>query len=57
MVVTKPYQEDIQHSEDANLQKVIATRSPVCVESDGLPVFDDVGGTPRFVDFLIDPHS
>lgn len=51
------YQDDIQNFEDINLQKVIATHSPACVESDGLPVFDDVGGIHGFIDFLSALHS
>lgn len=56
-LVNAYYQEDVQNSENANLQRVISTNSPVCVESDGLTVFDDVSGIHGFIDFLVALYS
>lgn len=47
------YQEDVLNAEDAELQNVIATHSPVCVASDGLPVVENVGGLNGYINLLI----
>ena len=37
--------------------KVMATLAPICLDVDGLPVFDDVGGIGGFCDFLKGLHG
>ncbi len=47
------YQEDLKIEElDDVLWKVAKHQMPVCVEADGLPVMDDVGGIGGYIDFL-----
>ena len=37
--------------------KVMATLAPICLDVDGLPVFDDIGGIGGFCDFLKGLHG
>ena len=40
-----------------SVRKVMATLAPVCLEVDGLPVIEDVGGVSGFCDFLKGLHG
>lgn len=50
------YEDDLSCQKENVVSKVYLSHSPVCVEADGLPVLDDVGGIHGFVDFLITAH-
>ena len=50
------YEEDLDGQEGMVIQSVLNDHSPVCVDADGLPVFDDVGGVGGYIDFLTTIH-
>lgn len=47
------YMNDLETNKNPELIEVIKKYSPVCVNADGLPVLDDVGGISGYIDFLL----
>ncbi len=55
---TDIYYNDYLENELGDIvDKVLKTHSPICVASDGLPLFDDIGGIYGFVNFLKHLHK
>ncbi len=50
------YMDSIDYQQENVVSKVCRSYTPVCVEADGLPVFDDVGGIYGYIDFLMAVH-
>ena len=38
------------------MREVLSSYCPVCIEADGIPVFEDVGGISGYIDFLYTIH-
>jgi len=49
--------ESLDEDTLTNIRKVLQTHSPICLESDGIDVMDDVGGIGGFVEFLRTIHE
>lgn len=50
------YEEDLDGEYGHFIRSVLETYSPVCIQADGLPVLDDVGGVGGYIDFLRTIH-
>ena len=50
------YAEELSEEEKKELEAVLHSYAPVCMEADGLPVLDDVGGIHGYADFLLAIH-
>lgn len=50
------YSEDLEKDRNDVVEAVLASYLPVCVEVDGLPVLDDVGGVHGYIEFLMTLH-
>lgn len=50
------YAEDVDKPNNEALRTVLTSYIPICVEADGLPVLDDVGGIHGYLNFLLTIH-
>lgn len=50
------YSDSFDKQKDNAINTVCLNHTPVCVEVDGLPLLDDVGGIHGYIDFLITAH-
>lgn len=51
------YESDLVMDKDTDLYKVLRNRKPMCLEADGLPVVEDVGGVGGYIRFLAALHG
>lgn len=51
------YMKELVIDKESDLYKVISGYAPICLEADGLPVMDDVGGVCGYIDFLSTIHE
>lgn len=50
------YADCLDGPDGETISSVVSNHTPICVEADGLPVLDDVGGVHGYVDFLVTTH-
>ena len=50
------YPADLEQPGSEIVREVLSSYCPVCIEADGLPVFEDVGGISGYIDFLYTIH-
>ena len=51
------YESDLVMDKETDLYKVLRNYTPMCLEADGLPVVDDVGGIGGYIEFLSRIHD
>lgn len=51
------YEKDLEMNKENDLFRVLKSHTPICLEADGLPVLDDVGGISGYADFLSTIHN
>jgi hypothetical protein len=54
--VIDAFYPDSLDAQDESIRTAVSSHAPVCIETDGLPVLEDIGGIHGYTDFLLTLH-